>query len=46
MSREQMEISAVDGSCCREVPGSATVRGSICRGSGIGTTYNGTGTHM
>ena len=22
------------------------VRGSICRGSGTGTTYNGTGTHM
>ena len=46
MSRELIKIIAVDGSRCREVPGNATVRGNICRGSGTGTTYNGTGTHM
>ena len=37
-------IIAVDGKRYREVPGSATVRGSFCRGSGTGTTYNGTST--
>ena len=39
-------VIAVDGSHCQEVPGSVIVRGSICRDSGTGTTYNGTGTHM
>ena len=36
-----MLIIADDGSRCREAPGSATVRGSIFRGSGTGTTDNG-----